>query len=90
IFTVTSDADTNHKAEEEILSTILRSKDDVNNKYNNVKILNQIRKLLKNIHPQLNSINKATFFNFGLNTPDNIIEMKDTIFFSSFPKSIII
>ncbi|MBK2242334.1 hypothetical protein IBE76_10305, partial [Francisella tularensis] len=46
---LTSDADTNHKAEEEILSKILSSKDDVNNKYNNVKILNQIRKLLKNI-----------------------------------------
>ncbi|ABU60611.1 hypothetical protein FM755_04740 [Francisella tularensis] len=90
IFKLTSDADTNHKAEEEILSKILSSKDDVNNKYNNVKILNQIRKLLKNIHPQLKSINKETFFNFGLNTPDNIIAKKDTIFFSSFPKSIII
>ncbi|MDE4998711.1 hypothetical protein, partial [Francisella tularensis] len=83
-------ADTNHKAEEEIVSKILSSKDDVNNKYNNVKILNQIIKLLKNIHPQLKSINKETFFNFWLNTPDNIIAMKDTIFFSSFPKSIII
>ncbi|MDE5012614.1 hypothetical protein, partial [Francisella tularensis] len=86
IFKLTSDADTHHKAEEEILSKILSSNDDVNNKYNNVKILNQIRKLLKNIHTQLKSINKETFFNFGLNTPDNIIEKKDTIFFRSFPK----
>ncbi|MDE4945007.1 hypothetical protein, partial [Francisella tularensis] len=78
IFKLTSDADTNHNAEEEILSKIISSKDYVNNKYNNVKILNQIRKLLKKIHPQLKSINKETFFNFGLNTTDNIISNKDT------------
>lgn len=90
IFKLTSDEDINNKAEEAILSKILGSKDDVNDKYNNVKILNQIRRLLKNIYPQLQSINKEIFFNFGLNIPDNIIANKDTIFFSTSPKGIII
>ncbi|MBK2257607.1 hypothetical protein [Francisella philomiragia] len=90
IFKLTSNESINHKVDEAILLKILSSKDDVNDKYNSTKILNQIRKSLKSIYPQLKSIDKEIFLNVGLNIPDNIIAKRDTIFFSSSPKGIII
>ncbi|WP_395167089.1 hypothetical protein [Francisella salimarina] len=80
----------NNKIDEAILSKILSHKDSIGDKYNNTIILNQIRKSLKNISPQLKSIDKEIFLNFGLNIPDNIIARRDTIFFSSSPRGIII
>lgn len=38
----------------------------------------------------MKSIDKEIFLNVGLNIPDNIIAKRDTIFFSSSPKGIII
>ncbi|MBK2029441.1 hypothetical protein IB655_08655 [Francisella noatunensis] len=89
IFKLTSNENSNN-TDEAILLKILSHKDDVNDKYHNIKILNQIRKTLKNIYPQLKSIDKNVFINFSLNIPDNIIAKGDTIFFSSSPKGIII
>ncbi|MBK2114966.1 hypothetical protein IB690_06465, partial [Francisella orientalis] len=89
IFELTSNENSNN-VDEAILLKILSNKDDVDDKYHNIKILNQIRKTLKNIYPQLKSIDKDVFINFSLNIPDNIIAKRDTIFFSSSPKGIII
>ncbi|QIW10519.1 hypothetical protein [Francisella sp. LA112445] len=90
IFRLTKDDDINQKVDETILSRILNSKDNIYNKHFSVKTLNQIRKCLKNIYPDLKSIDKEIFFNFSINKPDNITAKAETIFFSSSPEGIII
>ncbi|MEY8701780.1 hypothetical protein AB4F11_01725, partial [Francisella philomiragia] len=89
IFKLTSNENHNN-IDEAILLKILSYKDDIDNKYHNTKILNQMRKSLKAIYPELKSIDKEVFLNIGLNIPDNIVAKKETIFFSSSPKGIII
>ena len=84
------DEDANKKVDQIILSKILHSKDNVSNKYFNIRTLNQIRKFLKVIYPEFSNIDKETFLNFSINKPDNITAKTEAIFFSTSPKGITI